>query len=812
MTRQPTLRVFLHVFRAGVFVIGATLVAGAQSITLGFPVAGQNPYTAPIITVLDHSTDFFYDQAHTEVLAYTGEMGVSQCGPSKQPCGYYNPNFSPQNDNDTKQFIVNGSYVGTSADCTALNQPSTCLEKTKILNYRGHSGYDYNYGPTTQIVAAQAGTLYIPAGDMINNFGGGDPWCTFHTFFIDHGNGLTTWYLHADHLIVGTLQPHACPNSISRDEPIAQVKKGDAIAVVGSMGAASPHLHFEVRRGCDFANGAAHGCMVVDPYGWEWWTGDTIQNTVCATDPSKHCATVQTTPLWNVSDFNVRLPVVLNVSLAQAANGFTATISGQNFDPGALVTLWSRQGQYHLANVSPSSLSTTQIIAQLPSTIVPDPGSVVLKVRNPGGPRSVAMPLSVTSGTSSVPLVINGQSAPDGGTFAGFAGFESANDRGQVSFSAGVDTNGDGTPDTFTDFAFSSGQIIKLTVPGFTNISSVVSHPLINNRGDMAFGDVNGAFGASPAGIYILTSGSSTSTQIVTHGGPCPTPCPVSGPVVIDELTGPLAISEASDVSFAAGLVNPQTHIATCCYLFLYSASNASITRIASDGPNGDISPVGGTFTAGAFLGGINLITSDGDVIFLAQVTGGSSQGGIFRFSRGHGFSKLVAQGDPVPGSVGGVFGFPLMGRVGSVSGRQLVFHAPIVGGSAGQVIVLVRDVTQNNPTSITVVAFEGQATGTSAGGFFSNASRLPFGFFGENTAPPWVRVDGSVVFHSLLTNAVDASGNPTDRGLFLWNGSSFQKIVVNGDSVSAGAHIQGVFAPAVNNRGEVFYFAATIQ
>src|SRR5579871_4278419 len=143
----------------------AGAVVHAESFVVGFPVADQNlksynPYTAPIITVLDHSADYFYDKQWTQVVAYTGEMGKDQCGPSGQPCGYYNPNFSS---GSPLQFIGNGSYVGTSADSPY---------QLRVLNYRGHSGFDYDYAQNTTIVAAQSGMLYIPASDPVNNAAG----------------------------------------------------------------------------------------------------------------------------------------------------------------------------------------------------------------------------------------------------------------------------------------------------------------------------------------------------------------------------------------------------------------------------------------------------------------------------------------------------------------------------------------------------------------------------------------------------------------------------------------------------------------
>ena len=132
MTRTPNL--VLRRLTVALLAAGPVAIVSAQSFSIGFPVQGQNPYTAPIITVLDHSAPYFYDKNWTQVVAYTGEMGKDRCGPSDQPCGYYNPNFLAQDPSSTLAFIANGSYVGTSADAP---------DQLKVLNYRGHSGYDY---------------------------------------------------------------------------------------------------------------------------------------------------------------------------------------------------------------------------------------------------------------------------------------------------------------------------------------------------------------------------------------------------------------------------------------------------------------------------------------------------------------------------------------------------------------------------------------------------------------------------------------------------------------------------------------------
>lgn len=598
---------------ACLFLVGIPWAIEAQSFVIGFPIANANPYTAPVITVLDHSSPYFYDKQHQEVQAYTGEMGEVACGPSRQPCGYYNPNFTPDDPGDTSQFIVNGNYVGTNADCAPAGETPPCLEQVKVLNYRGHSGYDFAYASGTAVVAPADGDLYVPALDPINS-PSSDPWCTFHTIFIDHGHGWTTWYLHTDRLAAGAAHP--CTNgtgtTISADEFIGHVIKGQAIAYVGGFanGSAtgiSPHLHFEVRRGCEYPSGAVQNCLIVDPYGWEWMGTDPISNviqnpnTVYAGQPA---AAVQIAPLWDLPEWNTQLPVVTGISLTPSSDGYTATITGKNFAPQPEITMWSRSGYYWAATFIPipNETSSSQITIDLPTATIPDPTQYVLKVRNPGGPRSAASALSLSGDSKSVPLLLSGISAPGGGTFAGFIGFESVSDRGQALFSSGVDLNGDGAPDQFADFSWLAGKITRMSVPGFANVSSVASHVKVDQEGDLAFGDISGLYGTAPAAIYSLLSGTSSPIEITGYGQPCPAPCPTQSSETVYAPTGPLAISSAGDVVFAASLANLETRVATCCYLYLWTANSQSITLIAADGPSGTPTPIGGTFAAGTFV------------------------------------------------------------------------------------------------------------------------------------------------------------------------------------------------------------------
>ncbi|GAP97520.1 murein hydrolase activator EnvC family protein [Leptolyngbya sp. NIES-2104] len=94
-----------------------------------------------------------------------------------------------------------------------------------ILGYqRFHAGVDFGADYGAPILAADRGTV-IFAG-WYGGYG--------NTVILDHGNGITTMYAHAQEL------------SVSEGET---VERGKAIAATGSTGLSTgPHLHFEVRE------------------------------------------------------------------------------------------------------------------------------------------------------------------------------------------------------------------------------------------------------------------------------------------------------------------------------------------------------------------------------------------------------------------------------------------------------------------------------------------------------------------------------------------------------------------------------------
>jgi hypothetical protein len=224
-------------------------VSHAQAF-LDFPLQGETPYTIGIISVMDHSgtpldsvTPGAWYSKDGKVTAYTGETGQIGYGANCAPPGYKNSNGT--------NFVVNGNYIG-----------ATCYpgetDNSSYLNYDGHSGYDYQAASQTTIYAPADGILKKAAIDNVNHnsaiCGSVNGWDEWHSFYIDHGNGYVSWYLHAN-----SLEPNI-ESQIGNDySKTVVIHKGDPVALSGRFGAGTSgicgnplgmpaHLHFEVRK------------------------------------------------------------------------------------------------------------------------------------------------------------------------------------------------------------------------------------------------------------------------------------------------------------------------------------------------------------------------------------------------------------------------------------------------------------------------------------------------------------------------------------------------------------------------------------
>lgn len=253
-----------------------------QSFLDGFPLRNCapapncTPFTVPIISVVDHSGTpldpnpipgnpdptkrrpwYFKDST---VKAYNGETGKKMYGENCPPVGY-------KKDNAGTPFILNGRYIG--AACEGLSN------QRAYLNYDGHPGFDYSAASGTPIYAPMDGILKKAAIDNVNRDSSCDTlsgWAKWHSFYIDHGNGFLSWYLHADRLVANI--EALIGADLTKTVP---VKKGDVVAFSGKFGPCGnrigmpAHLHFEVRKGPVELQGAGVQDQIVDPYSEAVW-------------------------------------------------------------------------------------------------------------------------------------------------------------------------------------------------------------------------------------------------------------------------------------------------------------------------------------------------------------------------------------------------------------------------------------------------------------------------------------------------------------------------------------------------------------
>ena len=171
----------------------------------------------------------------------------------------------------------------------------------------------------------------------------------------------------------------------------------------------------------------------------------------------------------------------------------------------------------------------------------------------------------------------------------------------------------------------------------------------LDNTGRIAFvasvigADRNqGVFTADADGLHIIMLGCGDGGGSGVPGT-CGDPTPIGGTFggIFQGTLGTPAINDTGDVLFLADVANGESPRG----LFLYQAATSEIVKVAAEG---DVSPLGGTFT----VLGMGTINSAGTIAFIAN-TDGAQTSDIFLWQDGV-VTKYAAAGDPVPG--GGTF------------------------------------------------------------------------------------------------------------------------------------------------------------
>ena len=207
----------------------------------------------------------------------------------------------------------------------------------------------------------------------------------------------------------------------------------------------------------------------------------------------------------------------------------------------------------------------------------------------------------------------------------------------------------------------------------------------------------------------------------------------------------------------------------------------------------GDPSPIGGTFSG--FFGGTFFapsMNSHGDILFVADVYQATAPRGLFLYRADSGQTiKIAAVGDASP--LGGNFAEIGPGTINDDG--TVVFLAS--GSYWG-------DIFQWKDGTITKVAAVGDPA--PGGGSFSLLGTEKVGFTDGTFMPvgpvPDINAAGQVGFRGIV------NGGIAERGLFLSSGGVHSWHVKAGDVTPAGGTYFDFYAPILNDRGDVAFFA----
>jgi hypothetical protein len=211
-------------------------------------------------------------------------------------------------------------------------------------------------------------------------------------------------------------------------------------------------------------------------------------------------------------------------------------------------------------------------------------------------------------------------------------------------------------------------------------------------------------------------------------------------------------------------------------------------------GTCGDPSPVGGTF--GGFFGGTcyaPAMNARGDVLFMADVQGGSTPRGLFLWTRSTAaITKVAAVGDLLPS---GEKIYALSHGSLNNAGTAAFYVQTVAGAYSADVYTAAAGALTR------AAAVGGLAPG---GGLFGNLGREWFGFVDGTEMPvgaPALNDLGQLAYFATSTGTVE-------RGLVLATGAAKQWVATSADATPLGGHYFDFFYPVMNNAGQLAFYA----
>ena len=277
-------------------------------------------------------------------------------------------------------------------------------------------------------------------------------------------------------------------------------------------------------------------------------------------------------------------------------------------------------------------------------------------------------------------------------------------------------------------------------------------------------------------------------------------PAPESGTMYPLATANPAIINDLGQIAFMSQVTGPARNQG------IFVADGNTLTPIAmgcgggggSGNPGsgvGDPSPLGGTF-CGFFVGTVFAppISNNGDVLFMADVDGGSAPRGLFLYQATSGqIITVAAVGDASP--VGGTL--TAVGPGSMNNNGEIVFLGKNSG--AGHVNIL----KWTNGVVTKHVAVGDPAPG---GGTFSLLAGEALGYVDGTWIPigdvPGINDAGQVSFFGIV------QGGVAERGLFVTTGGVHAWYVQRGEATPAGGTFLDFQAPLLNEVGEIAFMS----
>ena len=296
----------------------------------------------------------------------------------------------------------------------------------------------------------------------------------------------------------------------------------------------------------------------------------------------------------------------------------------------------------------------------------------------------------------------------------------------------------------------------------------------LNNTGDVLFGSTLVPLGTTNTAqpTLFLSVGGGAPARITGYGDVAPGTG--GGTFTTATGSGTNALNDAGQVLFSASMTGGTASTG----LFVYKTG--SVRKVAAVG---DPSPVGGTFSQDFTVTGA-LLSNAGLVMFVASNS-------LFMNTEVDGNSTAVAAGSAVPAPMGGTFGtfnnFPALSSAGDA-----VFFASVTGGSGASGVFRFK-----SGTGVEVVARVTQAVPGAAGKTFTAFSAASVNAIGTVSLQGNYANGGPGFFQKPAGGALAAvalSGDATPLGgTYIFNG--FGSITLANNAIIVRTHIDRGFS-----------------